>query len=99
MYDTGQNTGARRMDRVKKGMWTALLLCAVWWVISNIIVRTGGSSLVGLFIDPAETTATESALRFVFITVSANVLLGSIYTLRSALLGLGYPGIFVICGS
>ena len=95
---TGQNTGARRMDRVKKGMWTALLLCAVWWVISNIIVRTGGSSLVGLFIDPAETTATESALHFVFITVSANVLLGSIYTLRSALLGLGYPGISVICG-
>ena len=95
---TGQNTGARRMDRVKKGMVTALLLCAGWWIISNIIIHAGGPALVGMFIDPAETQASESALRFVTITVSANVLVGAIYTLRSALLGIGYPGISVICG-
>ena len=95
---TGQNTGARKMDRVRKGMITALLLCAGWWIISNVIIHAGGSSLVGLFIDTAETNATVSALRFVTITVSANILYGSILTLRSSLLGLGYPGISVICG-
>ena len=95
---TGQNTGARRMDRVRKGMTTALLLCAGWWLLSNLVIRAGGNSLVGLFINLEEADATASALRFVTVTVSANILYGAILTLRSALLGLGYPGISVICG-
>lgn len=46
---TGQNIGARRMDRVKEGVRTALIITVVWSVLSCAMMLLFGHQLARLF--------------------------------------------------
>ena len=44
----GQNMGAGRIDRVKKGIWLALLYTCIWCMLTVVASYTIGAGLVGL---------------------------------------------------
>ena len=46
---TGQNYGAGRMDRVKKGMWVTLLMGVVYTIVLGIVLLTFSHQVIGLF--------------------------------------------------
>ena len=51
----GQNVGAKKLDRVKKGTWTACLLGFAYSLLAFVILLFGGKYIALLFLDPEET--------------------------------------------
>ncbi len=54
---TGQNLGAGRMDRVRKGMWTVLGMGLIYTCIISIVMLTFSRQIIGFFTDDPEVIA------------------------------------------
>ena len=46
---TGQNVGAKRIDRVKKGMWVTLILGVGYTILSGAFLLTFAEPIIGIF--------------------------------------------------
>lgn len=53
---TGQNFGAGKLDRVKKGMWKTLLIGIVYTVVTGILILTFSRPIMHLFTNDPEVT-------------------------------------------
>lgn len=53
---TGQNFGAGKLDRVKKGMWKTLLIGIIYTVVTGILILTFSQPIMHLFTDDPEVT-------------------------------------------
>lgn len=86
----GQNRGAGKMDRVRKGVYLTqgmILLCSF---VIMAIIHFLGQYMILIFVDPTETEVLQAAQVY-FRTVSwCYPFLGSIYLYRNALQGMGY---------
>lgn len=84
---TGQNYGARRLDRVVLGYRKALLLMAGFTFIMVPVIQLLGEPIIGIFVDEEEVIRMgASALR---ITSLFYLFLGMIYVVRGVLNGVG----------
>lgn len=98
---TGQNIGARRLDRVKLGLRKSVQISAVLALIMGSIVLIWGKPMLRLFIqdDPA---IVEQVLtygyRFLIFMGSGLIALYMLFTYRSTLQGLGDTFIPMISG-
>lgn len=98
---TGQNYGARRLDRVKLGLRKSVQLSAVMAIIMGSIVLIFGKPMLRLFIqdDPA---IVEQVLtygyRFLIFMGSGLIALYMLFTYRSTLQGLGDTFIPMLSG-
>ena len=86
----GQNRGAGKMDRVKKGVYLTQVMVLVSSVVIMAVIHFLGKYMILIFVDPSETEVLHAA-EIYFRTVSwCYPFLGSIYLYRNALQGLGY---------
>lgn len=86
----GQNRGAGKMDRVRKGVYlTQLMILVTSFVIMGIIYGLG-SYMVLIFVDPSETDVIQAAQIYFHAVAWCYPFLGSIYLYRNALQGMGY---------
>ncbi len=98
---TGQNIGARRLDRVKLGLRRSVQISAVLALVMGSIVLIWGKPMLRLFIqdDPA---IVEQVLtygyRFLIFMGSGLIALYMLFTYRSTLQGLGDTFIPMISG-
>jgi putative MATE family efflux protein len=94
---TAQNYGARKIDRVYKGMRQACMVCLGLGVFMAIINQFFGRLMVSLFIkDNAEALEMgRQYLLYIGYTVS---ILGIMMVFRSSLQGLGKPFAPILCG-
>lgn len=53
---TGQNFGAGKLDRVKKGMWKTLLIGIIYTVVTGILILTFSQPIMHLFTNDPEVT-------------------------------------------
>ncbi len=84
---TGQNFGAKRMDRVRNGLKYGLAISMVFTVVMFIAVQFWGNQIIGMFVEDAEVIHIGgSALR---ITSWFYVFLSVIYMSRGVLNGVG----------
>lgn len=84
---TGQNIGAGKEDRVKKGFWTGWLIMAIFSLIMMPVMMFGGEGIMKLFVNEAEVIQLGSqALK---LTSWFYIFLGSIYVARGMLNGAG----------
>lgn len=93
---TGQNVGAKKPDRVKKGMWTALIMGVVYTVIIGIVILLTSHTVLGLFTKDNEViTYGQLAMKyfcpFYFLLGILNILAG---TVRGA--GKGVPPMLIL---
>lgn len=51
---TGQNVGAGQYERVKRGMWTALMMGIGYTVLSSVGILLFGRQIIGVFVNDAE---------------------------------------------
>lgn len=92
----GQNAGAKKIDRVKKGMHRSVLMVAIFSVMMLIIAYSLGAVIVRFFVKDAEVIRIGStALR---ITSLFYFGLGMIYVPRALLNGCGDTGFSMING-
>lgn len=83
----GQNIGAGKEDRVKKGYWTGWKIMAVFSLVMMPTMMFGGEWIMTLFVDEAEVIRLGSqALK---MTSWFYLFLGTIYVTRGMLNGVG----------
>lgn len=93
---TGQNVGAKKPDRVKKGMWNALIMGVIYTVIIGVVLLLTSHTVLGLFTkDNYVITYGQLAMKyfcpFYFILGILNILAG---TVRGA--GKGVPPMLIL---
>lgn len=93
---TGQNVGAKKPDRIKKGMWTALIMGVVYTVIIGVVILLTSHTVLGLFTKDNEViTYGQLAMKyfcpFYFLLGILNILAG---TVRGA--GKGVPPMLIL---
>ena len=89
---TGQNLGAGKIDRVKRGLCAAVIVAAFTSAIISICMLVFGKNILGLFISgtPEEITETiEIAYRYLSIMSYWLLVLYFLHIYRSTLQGLG----------
>ncbi|SCX14057.1 putative efflux protein, MATE family [Lachnospiraceae bacterium YSD2013] len=84
---TGQNYGARELERVKIGHRLGLIIVAVFSVLMLPIMQFFGSNIVAIFVDDADVIAMGG--RAIQISSLFYIFLGVIYSIRGVLGGLG----------
>lgn len=88
----GQNLGAKRPDRIKKGVRASAVIAAITSAVISVVMIFWGKIILSLFIsgDPKQTQQVlEIAYRYLFIMACFLWILYFLYVYRSALQGLG----------
>lgn len=86
----GQNCGAGKMDRVRKGVRSTQVMVIIWGFALMALVLFFGKYAVYLFVDRSETKVIEAALTYFKAIAWCYPFLGSIFIYRNALQGMGY---------
>lgn len=88
---SGQNLGAARMDRIRKGVVSALVITTVYAVASLVILHFAGTSIMSLFLDVrAEQEIVALARDYLWWNSLFFVELGALIVWRYSIQGLGY---------
>lgn len=87
---TGQNWGAGKLDRVKKGVRYTQIFVLVWSVVMMVVVYLFGQYMVLLFVSASEVGVIEAAVSYFKAVIWCYPFLGSIFVYRNVLQGMGY---------
>lgn len=85
----GQNTGARKMDRVRAGVRATFIISVVCSVLSMAAVLIFGDILVKLFVNGDSAEVVEKAKIYFYAVAGFYIPLGLIFVYRNSLQGLG----------
>lgn len=94
----GQNVGAKRLDRVTKGLFTACAIGMVYSVFVSAILVVFGDKLALLFVDPSETQIIANVVTYLKIESGFYVLLTLVNCVRFMIQGMGFSMFAVLAG-
>lgn len=94
----GQNIGARKIDRIGKGLRSGLIVGTVYSVIALGVCFFFGRFLVGLFIEGSETQIIEQAYQFLFVNALFFIPLTGVNAIRLMIQGMGYSKMAMFAG-
>lgn len=86
----GQNWGAGKLDRVKKGVLYTQIMILVSSAVLMGVIFFFGRYLVLMFVSPSETGVIDAAVMYFMAVFWCYPFLGSIFVYRNALQGMGY---------
>lgn len=95
---TGQNYGARRLDRVRRATKEVTLMLWAYSVIAFCVFFFGSKFIVLMFVDPTETQIIRLVHQFVTINGAFYPVLSLIYVYRNTLQGVGYSKAAMLAG-
>lgn len=87
---SSQNFGAGKGSRIKKGMWTAMLLYGIWWIVAVIFVFTAAPAAVKLLTGSTEKEVIRCAVQYLRISIPMIPPMAFLVIVRSVLQGMGY---------
>ena len=94
----GQNIGARKLDRVGKGLRAA---CIIGFIVSGlmvIVVKLFGGQLTMLFLDEKDPVIMQNSTQFLTIVSAFFCLLTLVNTVRFTIQGMGFSSLAIIAG-
>lgn len=95
----GQNLGAARMDRVRQGVHSALLIATVYAIASLILLHFGDVAVMGLFLDTTtEVEIVAMGRQYLFWNSVFFIPLGALIVWRYSIQGLGYSSLAMLAG-
>ena len=86
----GQNLGAGRIDRVKKGISQSLIVILIYSLAAFAVVTLLGEYIAMLFIKPEEMAVMGEVKQFLFCNGMFYPILAILFVLRNSLQGLGF---------
>jgi len=86
----GQNLGARKFDRIKKGVNRAIVVAFVYAAIGFSVARFFGPYISLVFIDKGETEVIALAQQYIDMGSYFYPVLAILFVLRNAIQGVGY---------
>ncbi len=94
----GQNLGAGKMQRVRRGLVSAMLLVSAYVIIGNVLMFVLAGELVGLFVDASETAIIDAAVLFLHTSSLFWFFLGLLCVFRYSIQGLGFTRLAMMSG-
>ena len=94
----GQNLGARRMDRVTKGVKDAITLMLIYFVFTFALIYPFADWMMRLFVDSGEAEVVGRAAQFMRIANYFYPTLGLLTILRYSIQGLGFSNLSMLSG-
>lgn len=94
----GQNLGARRMDRVTKGVKDAITLMLIYFVFTFALIYPFADWMMRLFVDSGEAEVVSRAAQFMRIANYFYPALGLLTILRYSIQGLGFSNLSMLSG-
>ncbi len=94
----GQNLGAGRIDRVKKGMARASILACCYTVVGVLVARFLGPIISLLFISGDEAGVITLAQEYINMGSNFYLVLSFLFVLRNSIQGLGYSSTAMFAG-
>lgn len=94
----GQNLGARRMDRVTKGVKDAITLMLIYFVFTFALIYPFADWMMRLFVDSGESEVVGRAAQFMRIANYFYPALGLLTILRYSIQGLGFSNLSMLSG-
>lgn len=94
----GQNLGARRMDRVTKGVKDAVKLMLIYFVFTFALIYPFADWMMRLFVDSGEAEVVGRAAQFMRIANYFYPALGLLTILRYSIQGLGFSNLSMLSG-
>lgn len=84
-----QNYGAKKMDRVRKGIRYSIMISTVWSAFSVLVTVLFRRSMIQALTGTTDTGVISSASKYIIWNISFFFVLGVLLTLRSSLQGVG----------
>lgn len=94
----GQNIGAKKLDRVGRGLRSGILLGGCYSAIALVVSIFLGRNLATLFLDASETVIIGNARTFTVINTSFFIMLTLVNTIRFVIQGMGFPTFAILAG-
>ena len=95
----GQNLGASRMDRVRQGVNSAMLIILIYGVASAVVLHFTDVQIMGLFLDTAkEVDIVAMGREYLFWNSVFFVPLGALIVWRYTIQGLGFSTLAMMAG-
>ena len=94
----GQNLGAGKIDRIKKGLYSGIGICFIYSILIGIVLVTSGSVIAWLFIDRNEAAVLGAVQQYFGYAGFFFWLLAILNCTRMTIQGLGYSGIAIFAG-
>ncbi|MDE5680476.1 MAG: polysaccharide biosynthesis C-terminal domain-containing protein, partial [Lachnospiraceae bacterium] len=98
----GQNVGARKLRRVKEGLYDCIKLGAVYAVIGFLIAFFFGAPLGKLFVEAEDTALVSQIVKdvrlFLIITTAFYFPLALVNIIRFMIQGIGFPTFAILAG-
>ena len=95
----GQNVGARRWKRLKKGMRDSLVLGSAYSLIAFVVLTLFGKYLGLMFVDSGEEEILHNIHLLLIFTSSCYILLTAVNVVRFMIQGMGFGSFAIISGS
>lgn len=93
---TAQNYGAKKPERIKKGIRTAVLVSVSFSLLISLCVCLFAAPLMSLFIDASEAAVIAEGARYLRIEGAFYFLIGILFLLYGLYRALGRPGMSVV---
>lgn len=94
----GQNLGARKMDRIRKGIFEGLAIAIVYGLAAGLVLIFFGRSLSMLFVGSSAEAVLDASAKYLRCMGYFYWALGILYICRMSTQGLGYAGRTVCAG-
>ena len=94
----GQNTGARKLDRVTDGIKACSLIAIVYSVIACVVLIMSGKEMVLLFVDGKETEVINNAAMLLKWSSLFFFPLALVNIIRFTIQGMGFGNLAIIAG-
>lgn len=95
---TGQNMGAKRLDRIRTGLYQATLACIALSVVTFGLILLFGNQLSLMFISKEEIEALAYAYEYILISTIGFPLLTFVLTVRFTIQGMGFSAFAMTAG-
>jgi len=95
---SGQNMGAKRLDRVSKGLYIACAIGMVYSVFASSVLAIFGDKFALLFVDASETEIIANVALYLKIESGFYILLTLVNCVRFTIQGMGFSFFAVIAG-
>ena len=94
----GQNTGARKLDRVGQGLRCASVVGTIYCVLALGVVMLFGDKMLGLFIDGGSAEVLALGFRYLKINASFYIPLLFVNIVRLSIQGMGFTRVAMFAG-
>lgn len=94
----GQNFGAGEICRIRRGLYSALGMIAVYVIFGNAVMFAFADNLTRMFVDAAESEIIAKSVMFLHTSSPFWIFLGTLCVLRYSIQGLGFTRLAMMSG-